>query len=135
MKKKRFNLGKIFKVKELRIEKTLQLCSCKPLKKEEEEKPACKLSSEGTRENFFYWRALRILWISLTHDQSCKIMCNHWRAGHRIGIETWTMWHSNTHRWNWGLIHGDVIQVRCCNYFFIILLMTRQQNPIEERKT
>lgn len=81
-------------------------------------KPACKLSSEGTRENF-YWRTLRILGISLTHDQSCKIMCNHWRAGHRIGIETWTMWHSNTHRWNWGLIHGDVIQVRCSNYFFI----------------
>lgn len=53
---------------------------------------------------------------SLTHDQSCKIMCffHHCRGGarHRFtGIKTWTMtWYSNTDTWN-GLLELRVADV------------------------
>lgn len=60
-----------------------------------------------------------LFWVDeLTHDQSCIVMMGLLlgRSGRGIftGIETRAMRHTNTDRWNWSLIVGDVIW--CCNY-------------------
>lgn len=67
------------------------------------------------RKFFFFFD----FWVDeLTHGQSCKIVLHffHRGSGHRVftWIETRTMRHTNTHRWNWGLIVGDGIWR--CNY-------------------
>lgn len=71
-------------------------------------------------------------WVDeLTHDQSCKVTMGlfHWRSGHRIftRIEARAMRHSNTYRWNWGLIFGDVIW--CCNYDLVLLMSQQKDFP------